>query len=668
MYTAFYGLREKPFVLSPNPRFLYLAESHREALAHLLYGLEQGEGFIVISGEVGTGKTTICRSLLERLGSETELGFLFNPSQNADELLQSINDEFDLESDGLSRRELLSELNRFLLEKKAESRRVVLIIDEAQNLSRGTLEQVRLLSNLETESSKLIQIILLGQPELDEMLDSNDLRQLRQRISVRWSLEALPQVEAVAYVRHRLNVAAGAERDIFTLPALREIYRRTSGVPRLMNVLCDRILLAGYAAGEHRIGSKLVRQVARELPDAREERPNDKAWGAPVRWALAAAVLLALWGAFEMGGARERDGADEIARVGAGTRESNLAGERDTDSSAGAATASAPHVTDMSVLFPGWKPTGDVTGGQPISVATHSQTEEPGVLGSAVAPSPELSPLRGEEAWLGLPPEARPTGFEDDPNAAFTAEAGGSEFLAELLARQDGRLGAWQAIDAIMRAFGVSALEGPADSVSVARAQMKAQRLALIPLGAADFEMIRRLDHPALLDLLGADGTMRTVALVRLDGEMAELAGARVGGSSLRVPVRAVEALWTGSAKVVWRRFETMPDVLDYGERSRGVMWLQAALMRLGLYEGKLSGNFDQRTFDGVKRFQMDHELEVDGVAGPLTQMILYGELEQYALPRLSDPSDFSDSGVGVDRADRVDGVAEYNAEYGGPG
>jgi len=213
MYTAFYGLREKPFMLSPNPRYLYLSESHREALAHLLYGIEQGEGFIAITGEVGTGKTTLCRTLLERMGPATDVAFLFNPSRSGMELLQTIAQEFDLPVDDLTRRELHDQLNRFLLARKGEGRRVLLIVDEAQNLSHGTLEQIRLLSNLETSSEKLIQILLLGQPELDTKLDSHRLRQLRQRISVRWMLKPLSPKDTRRYVLHRLQVAAGMSRD-----------------------------------------------------------------------------------------------------------------------------------------------------------------------------------------------------------------------------------------------------------------------------------------------------------------------------------------------------------------------------------------------------------------------------------------------------------------------
>jgi general secretion pathway protein A len=265
MYTAFYGLREKPFGLSPDPRFLFLAQSHREALAHLLYGIEQGEGFIAITGEVGTGKTTLCRTLLQRLGAESEVAFVFNPKLTGLELLKTINAEFGLSHESDSQRELNDALNRFLVEKKREARRVLLIIDEAQNLERETLEQVRLISNLETETSKLIQIVLLGQPELDAMLESSELRQLKQRIGVRWRLRPLSPSETREYVRHRLRIAAGAARELFSPAALRELHRLSGGIPRVVNVLSDRALLAGYAAGTREVRPALVRAAAAEV-------------------------------------------------------------------------------------------------------------------------------------------------------------------------------------------------------------------------------------------------------------------------------------------------------------------------------------------------------------------------------------------------------------------
>jgi general secretion pathway protein A len=274
MYTEFYGLREKPFSLAPDPTFLFLAPPHREALAHVLYGIDQGEGFIAVTGEVGTGKTTLCRTLLQRLGPETEVAFVFNPALSGEELLRAVSLEFGLLVEGRTKLDLHEQLNEFLLEQKRIGHRVLLIIDEAQNLSPETLEELRLLSNLETSTSKLIQILLFGQPELDDMLDSNRLRQLRQRISVRWNLRPLSASETREYVRHRLRIAAGRECELFSDAALREVRRRARGIPRLVNLLCDRSLLAGYGAGERAIGVEEVGVAAREILGAgRRRRP-----------------------------------------------------------------------------------------------------------------------------------------------------------------------------------------------------------------------------------------------------------------------------------------------------------------------------------------------------------------------------------------------------------
>jgi general secretion pathway protein A len=277
MYTQHYGLREKPFSLTPDPRYLYLSASHREALVHLLYGIEQGEGFIAVTGEVGTGKTTLCRTLLDRLGADAEVAYLFNPRLSAHELLEAIHRELGLPADG-TRAQLLDRLNRFLLEASRRSRRVLLIVDEAQGLPIATLEEIRLLSNLETSTEKLLQIVLFGQPELDGLLDSRELRQLRQRIGVRWRLDPLSEPEAGDYVRHRLRVAAGRDPNLFTAGALRELRRRSRGVPRLVNPLADRALLAGYADGSLRIERAHVGRAAREILRARDRRRGRPRW------------------------------------------------------------------------------------------------------------------------------------------------------------------------------------------------------------------------------------------------------------------------------------------------------------------------------------------------------------------------------------------------------
>jgi general secretion pathway protein A len=267
MYLSFFGLGEKPFAITPDPRYLYLSARHADALAHLIYGITEAGGFIQLTGEVGTGKTTTIRSLLARVPGNAEIALIINPRMSPLELLQTICEELGLgvpDSAENNTKELVDLLNRYLLHAHAEGRRVVLVIDEAQNLTPEVLEQVRLLTNLETATQKLLQIILIGQPELRELLARNDLRQLTQRITARFHLDPLSREETYAYVLHRLRIA-GATSDIFTQRALGEIYRVSGGVPRVINILCDRALLGAYTEDQHRITPRLVRRAAREI-------------------------------------------------------------------------------------------------------------------------------------------------------------------------------------------------------------------------------------------------------------------------------------------------------------------------------------------------------------------------------------------------------------------
>ncbi|MBU2955657.1 AAA family ATPase [Marinobacter sp. F3R08] len=265
MYYDFFGFREPPFSIAPDPRYLYLSDRHKEALAHLMYGVQGQGGFIVITGEVGTGKTTVSRCFIENVPDNVDIALILNPRLSARELLSSICDELEIPHDiSATIKELVHLINQDLLAAHAAGRHKVLMIDEAQNLSADVLEQLRLLTNLETAEKKLLQIVLLGQPELQEMLALPELRQLNQRVTARYHLDAIGRDELAAYLRYRLSVA-GMRGDIFSQRAVSRLYRESQGIPRLINLISDRALLGAYAVGEHEITANHIRQAAKEV-------------------------------------------------------------------------------------------------------------------------------------------------------------------------------------------------------------------------------------------------------------------------------------------------------------------------------------------------------------------------------------------------------------------
>jgi general secretion pathway protein A len=275
MYESFYGLKENPFNVTPNPEYIYLGENHREALAQLLYGVREKKGFIVITGEVGTGKTTLIHYLLDKLNgnSHTRTAFLFNPKLTVNDFIQYILRDLGVKIQGQTKGEHLHNLHQYLLNAYRRDEKVVLIVDEAQALNPELLEEIRLLSNLETSRSKLLQIVLVGQPELDKTLSQHGFRQLRQRINMKYQLLPLSEKETREYVDKRLRIA-GAKEPIFTEKAVKEIYLRSGGIPRLINILCDNTLLNGYALDQKPVDEKSVREVAKDLKLEKKSQRN----------------------------------------------------------------------------------------------------------------------------------------------------------------------------------------------------------------------------------------------------------------------------------------------------------------------------------------------------------------------------------------------------------
>lgn len=267
MYNAFFGLDVDPFRVNPDPRFLYFSESHREALATLIYSVQQRKGFIVLTGEVGTGKTTILNALLGKLDADVQTAFIFNTALTVRDFLSYLLDELELDvpAEPFQKSAALHGLNHYLIERLKHGKQTLLIVDEAQNLSAELLEEIRMLSNLETPQSKLIQILLVGQPELADKLASPELRQLRQRVELRHEICALDARETSEYVRERLLIAGHETGELFTSAALRALYRRTAGIPRVTNVLCDNALLTAFSRRSLRVSSQMVNESAEEL-------------------------------------------------------------------------------------------------------------------------------------------------------------------------------------------------------------------------------------------------------------------------------------------------------------------------------------------------------------------------------------------------------------------
>ncbi|MDM4768159.1 AAA family ATPase [Pelomonas sp. SE-A7] len=297
MYAKFFGLQQEPFSIAPDPRYLFMSERHRDALAHLLYGLRGGGGFVLLTGEIGAGKTTVCRCFLEQVPEQCQVAYIFNPKLTVLELLRTVCEEFHIEPPAGSDtvKPLVDAINAFLLKAHADGRNCVLIIDEAQNLSAEVLEQLRLLTNLETSERKLLQIVLIGQPELRQVLQRPELEQLAQRVIARFHLEALSEAETAQYIHHRLGVAGFDGSGPFDRAAIRRIQRLSRGVPRRINLLCDRALLGAYSQGRRKITARLLEQAAAEVFGVRPGGRRALAWTLGLAGLGVAVAAAATW-------------------------------------------------------------------------------------------------------------------------------------------------------------------------------------------------------------------------------------------------------------------------------------------------------------------------------------------------------------------------------------
>lgn len=554
-YTSFFHLREDPFVLTPDPKYLFLGKRHREVMSHLLYGIQEEKGFMIVVGEVGTGKTTLCRAFINQLlKQKVEVGLIYNPAMTDLELLQAINREFGIPSEFDSRGKLIDALNAFLLKVNGEGRKVVLIIDEAQNLDPSVMEQIRLISNLETETGKLIQIILLGQPELERILSKREMRQLDQRIVVRGLLGPFHSRETADYIRHRLKIAsiAGGENGVeFSDGACRRIHRLSEGTPRLINVLADRALLVAYARGKRKIDGAIVKSAHRDLESSRY-RPKSGPFALRWQTGVIFAVLL--------------------------------------------------------TLLSGWLY-------EDFLRSTAARTGRAGALEAGTA----AAPVKGAEPARGVIKAEKEVPREETVDRIFSPLQGMTREENWCLALES-VFGLWK--ETVPARQGLAAGQLPPDS-----------RLRIWEIFGS-LTVLRALNYPAVVELKrpGQDVGIYSV-LKRFEGDRAVLIGA---GEEV-VPIGVFTGLWYGHAYVFWKDFEGHPQIIYPKTSSLAVTWLQRNLKFLNLFDGPVSGYYDENTREAVVRLQKKWNLFVDGIVGPQTMMVLYSQLAVYPRPTLTD-------------------------------
>lgn len=590
MFHEYFGIAEDPFSITPDTRYLFQSERHRNAFAHLLYGVADAGGFVQLTGEVGTGKTLLCRSLLAQLPDEVNVALIFNPRLTPLELVASICDELKVlyPLGCQSIKEVVDFLNAYLLEGHRQGRRTVVIIDEAQNLSFEALEQVRLLTNLETQKEKLLQIILVGQPELRQVLARPELKQLAQRITARYHLTPLSADETREYIQHRLRVA-GADERLFSADALRQLYRLSGGVPRLINVLCSRAMLAAYAADQERVDGPLVKRVARELSgdEALPEPPRRWGWGVAL---AGVAVIAALAYLFLM---------SSPVTLQPSARPLSDAVEEISEPVAVAQAEPVPANDGMAAVTAGAVelPVSAVEEAPPASAM--AMVSEPG-------PGPGSEPQPAEdEAGASHDDSLSLMGLLGDQNAAF----------ATLFAY-------WQTVYP----------QQNADLSACERAELV--DLSCI-YGRGGWQSLERYNRPAVIELLLDDGRRYHVVVASLDEQRVtlDLASRRLSFSR-----QEIEPLWTGSYIVLWRPPGLSAEPLTQGMQGRDVAWLVARLDRI---EGVLSDydpervRFDQALKQRVMAFQQARGLIADGIVGRQTIIQLSSAVRDATTPSL---------------------------------
>ncbi len=639
MYAQFFGLKQEPFSIAPDPRYLFMSRRHREALAHLLYGLNGGGGFVLLSGEIGAGKTTVCRCFLEQIPKRTNVAYIFNPKLTVNELLKSVCDEFGIayEPQGpgpATVKDYLDPLNDFLLKTHAVGQNNVLIIDEAQMLSADVLEQLRLLTNLETNARKLLQIVLIGQPELRSMLARPELEQLAQRVIARFHLKALSATETTQYIRHRLAVAGMTRGMPFDRQAIERIHQLSRGIPRRINLLCDRAMLGAYARGTHRIGREIVDKAALEVfgrsepAVARHAEPRRLAWlGAGLVAVIAASVYVGYLLSVDRS-ARPVTPAT-LAGTVAGRASTNApsapgsaaAGAAPATSASASASAppSAPASTPVSASASAPASTAAAASGSPAAVAATT----PALVPAAAASIPGAAPIAATGATAAAAPPAEsgavPHAARQEAVAAAASAASrpGAKFLAAADIKgefkgvvRDEKV-AWRELAPL---WNLDVDDGdPCEAAQ--RQQVRCFK------GPSTLDFLRKLGRPGIVNLRDDSNRAAYALLVGLGAQTATL---QMAGVRQTISLVSFAKLWQGEFATFWRTPPGYAGSVAEGATGPVVDHLATQLASLAgepTPSGKQTMNAALRS--KVARFQAAHGIRAIGTAGPTTFMQL---------------------------------------------
>lgn len=617
MYHTYFEINKDPFAITPDTRFLYMSAGHREAMACLLYGMAQGGGFVVLTGEVGTGKTTLCRSLLEEVPSQVDVALILNPKQSSVELISSICDELQITypAHTTSVKTLVDSLNHHLLAVHSKGRRTVVVIDEAQNLSMEVLEQIRLLTNLETSTQKLLEIILIGQPELLTMLAKDELRQLAQRVTARYHLGPLALRETASYIQHRLEVA-GYRQPLFTKSAISRLHRLSGGIPRRLNIICDRALMGAYVEGRKEIDKKLVNKAALEVLGP---KPSN---GALAQWLLFA-FLFTLFGAglFIIPRIIFQPDASEYTELSAGKETSSDSKSTEFAEPAGFISIGSDNPEAKNETAENTAPSQQTPEVEPQTPPETSATPEPKAV---VANSkPETIPTAA-----ALPKQIGET------NALLRGADGRPIYFSELLQNKSVKTDSFVAFSTLFTYWqqDFRALKG---KTACDRALTVGLRCLLQSDG--NWVKLRNYNRPAVLELVDPSGKLHQVVVTGLDGKNVTFDFER---RIVKLPYGEVEPFWRGDYLLLWNPPSVETSRLSLGSEGPDVVWLRN---QLDIVEGRSvnvndqSANlrFDEALQKRVKNFQRSHGLFADGIAGPQTLILLNAVSGDPSIPLL---------------------------------